>query len=354
MTNKGGTRKNLGHRLATIMAAVGALLISSGIVLMVTPTSASAGDKPERLKDWVCKYVGTPGIDEHLKKGNGGLVWVSAPATEGTWFNDAHGRSFVLAADAPRSPKPSASQCPAGDVAYATASVDFVDPTCENDNVASYRTDGEHVTFKAKVKVTEVDGPAVTAAAPVAVEPGSTVTIKAKADHGFRFENGDKVMFFEHEFGLAQVNCTEVTPVAPTFVDPTCTTAAGVTLPTSTTVTYAQEGTAAAGATVGVGATLVDPETSHFADGATTTWSHTFTTPTGCTGVLPPTTPTVSPPKALTEVKGETATTTPTVVEAGLAGDTAGSSGAGLGLVAAGLLLLAGAGGMVLRRSSDR
>ena len=110
MRSGSGTRHGMARRFATVMAAIGALLMSSGIALMAAPGPANANGAANghhvTLKDWVCKYVGTPGVDEHLKNGNDGLIWVDSHATQGTWFKDAHGRSFVLLANVPRLPKP--------------------------------------------------------------------------------------------------------------------------------------------------------------------------------------------------------------------------------------------------------
>lgn len=75
----------------------------------------STKPKPVEHKDWVCKYVGKPGVDERLKSGNDGLVWVDTHATQGSWFNDAQGRSYVLLANVAHDPKPDASQCPPAD-----------------------------------------------------------------------------------------------------------------------------------------------------------------------------------------------------------------------------------------------
>ncbi|HEX2892447.1 MAG TPA: hypothetical protein VHO29_00405 [Marmoricola sp.] len=342
---------------------MGALLMSSGIALMAAPMSADATAStggnvvlkqkpPKHLKDWVCKYVGTPGVDERLKQGNDGLVWVDTNASEHSWFNDAHGRSFVLYKNVAHDPRPSASECPTPDneQGLATASVTFIDPNCDNDNTASYETSGEHVVFKV-VSGDEGGGQNLTASSPVTVSPGSYIKIVAFALPHYKFENGKKWMVFEHTFGDAVINCTEVTPAAPTYVEPTCTTLPSVTTPTSELVTYVVTGNKVAGGTVHIEATLVNSETSHFAEGATTTWDHTFTVPTGCTAVSPPSvapTTTVNPPKThvKTHVKAQT-TTTPTVVSAGLASTTS-STQAGLGLTAAGLVLLAGAGGLVL------
>jgi hypothetical protein len=343
--------------LATIMAAVGALLISSGIALMATPTSANA-DKPDhQLKDWVCKYVGTPGVDEHLKKGNDGLVWVSTHATQGTWFNDAHGRSYVLLANAPHKPRPSAEQCPSsepGDL-IAHAALNVVDPSCENGNTASFTVTADH----AELLWVKVNGDKVEAdlGAAVAVQPGDSIQAKVHADQHYKFDVGDdetaKNLTLTDTVGAVEVNCTAVTPVAPSFVEPTCTTAPSVQTPTSELVTYTVTGNTVAGGSVHVVAALVNSETSHFAEGATTTWDHTFTVPTGCTAVSPPTTAgttEVSPPKAKAEA------TTPTVVHAGLVGDaaTSGSGQAGLDLALGGLLLMAGAAGLVLVEGGRR
>lgn len=352
MRSGSGTRHGMARRFATVMAAIGALLMSSGIALMAAPGPANANGVANghhvTLKDWVCKYVGTPGVDEHLKNGNDGLIWVDSHATQGTWFKDAHGRSFVLLANVPRLPKPDASQCPVPEVIHATASLNLVDPSCENDNTPTFTVEGTHaILLWVKVNGEKVDA---TLGEPVTVEPGANVkALVLGADH-LKFENGKHVMFLEGTLGPEVVNCTAVTPVAPTFVEPTCTTAPAVQTPTSELVTYAVTGTLTAGQKVTVVATLVDAETTHFAEGATTTWEHTFIEPTGCTAVSPPqVSPSTAKPKHHAQV------TTPTVVSAGLAGDTATGSREqqGLALVATGLVLMAAAGAMAIRKGGE-
>jgi hypothetical protein len=68
-------------------------------------------------KVYVCKYVGTPGVDERLQTGQNPIeVSVNAIkdyAGVGSYFNDAQGRSFVLAT-VPQDPEPTASDCPGG------------------------------------------------------------------------------------------------------------------------------------------------------------------------------------------------------------------------------------------------
>lgn len=66
-------------------------------------------------KVFVCKYVGTPGTDERLQTGQNPIN-VSSNAIKdykgvGSYFNDAQGRSYVLAEDNGQ-PEPNVSQCP--------------------------------------------------------------------------------------------------------------------------------------------------------------------------------------------------------------------------------------------------
>lgn len=73
-----------------------ATAIALAVVVGTTPAAlAHGGEKPDP-KVWVCKYVGTPGVDETLKEGKNPIT-VSSNATVGTYFNDAQGRSYVLA-----------------------------------------------------------------------------------------------------------------------------------------------------------------------------------------------------------------------------------------------------------------
>ena len=92
-------------------AALGVFTIGAGLALAAGTTSASAAGGVDK-KDYVCKYVGTPGVNERLQTGNN-PIWVATDFPEGAFFNDAHGRSFVLIADTPRlNPEPDPSACP--------------------------------------------------------------------------------------------------------------------------------------------------------------------------------------------------------------------------------------------------
>jgi len=66
-------------------------------------------------KVFVCKYVGTPGVDERLQTGDNPIsVSISAIPDYhgiGSWFADEQGRSYVLVEDVGQ-PKPPVTDCP--------------------------------------------------------------------------------------------------------------------------------------------------------------------------------------------------------------------------------------------------
>ena len=94
----------------SILTLVATLVVSSLLFgKFATSTSAQSAGKV-----YVCKYVGTPGVDETLQTGQNPIeVSVNAvdDATVGSYFNDAHGRSYVLGT-VPMNPEPTAEDCP--------------------------------------------------------------------------------------------------------------------------------------------------------------------------------------------------------------------------------------------------
>ncbi len=91
--------------------AIFVTLVASAFLLGRSVTSMSAESEG---KVYVCKYVGRPGVDEVLQTGQNPIeVSVNAVhgATVGSYFNDAQGRSYVLAT-APQNPVPTCSQNP--------------------------------------------------------------------------------------------------------------------------------------------------------------------------------------------------------------------------------------------------
>src|SRR5665647_2703688 len=116
--NKGQGRLRIGR--GTAMAVAVGLAMMGGIATAVT---ASADDQ----KAWVCKYVGTPYVNETLKNGNDGLVWVDTGTTQGSYFGDSQNDSYVLLVG-PHETKPDASGCPAPRIVTPPV---FTPPTCD-------------------------------------------------------------------------------------------------------------------------------------------------------------------------------------------------------------------------------
>jgi len=200
------TKKSSVRRIAAVVGAVGALVMSSGIVLLATAPGAHAdpGDK------WfVCKYVDTPGEPETLQTGQNPIS-VSENAipldvvTPGASFADGQGRSVVLQLDdTPPGPEgdpgPEACAPPSENITIAVDVV-FTDPSCDNDNVASYEVTGD--TDNATVEES------------TAPEPGAEVTVTATANEGYAFAGGLPTYSETHTFGDA-ADCS-VTPPTPT------------------------------------------------------------------------------------------------------------------------------------------
>jgi hypothetical protein len=96
-------------RRTIFLVALAAIALS---MLYVTSPVLSADNE----KWFVCKYVGTPGVDETLQTGNNPIsVAASAigmdPVVAGTFFADSQGRSYVLVADTGQE-EPSVDECP--------------------------------------------------------------------------------------------------------------------------------------------------------------------------------------------------------------------------------------------------
>lgn len=110
-------------------------------------------------KFYICKFVGVPGVDEHLQTGQNPIS-VSQNAIPnfngvGSYFADQHGRSFVLVEDTGQ-PEPNVSECPAPDVPD-----DPVDPPVDppDDPLPDPKTDTPEITDEERaVRVQEFEG----------------------------------------------------------------------------------------------------------------------------------------------------------------------------------------------------
>jgi hypothetical protein len=288
MGNKNARGRLSARRAATFLAALGALVMSSGVALMVTATPAHATDT-NQASDWVtlpgeqCEKTDVsaesggytvPAEPEGrdwskliIKKGSGNIgvenqVFNNPVAGQTyTWqgFDDKQdgGWSHTILCSVPE---------PEEQPLVATASATPNTPTCQN-NVPSYTKSG-----------TNIENTWQESAAPAF---GTTITVTATAVAGAEFAGGATTKAIEVTFPAAATGCSVVE--TPSQVE-------------STVV--------------------------------------------------------VSPPKQKTHTKTKTkAAVTPTVVEAGLGGATVDNMRGeqGLALMVAGMLMLVGAGGLGLR-----
>jgi hypothetical protein len=188
------------RRAATMVAALGMLVMSSGLALMLSATSADAAPADKIV---VCKYVSTPGgeLDHIVVVSESTLPDEFSGSFPFAW-TDAHGGGGGSIAVRPAAEGEQAKDVPLGDCPsgeeepdLATASVTFTDPSCGNGNVASYATSGDNVTF---------DSP--TAAA------GAAITVTASATGGAEFSGGGTEATFDHTFSAAEVCDSVVEP----------------------------------------------------------------------------------------------------------------------------------------------
>lgn len=174
---KTAKKKSALRRLATFTAALGMLTMSSGLALMVAAGPANAAAE----KYFVCKYVGTPGEDEVLKEGKNPISVAAAaiqadPIVIGSYFADAQGRSFVVAADEGQDLDRSA--CPGGEEPepeVIAVDVVFTAPTCENGQPTTYEVTGDTENVKPEASLSE---------------DGTELTVTVHAAVGYEFVGG--------------------------------------------------------------------------------------------------------------------------------------------------------------------
>ena len=124
-----GSRPTTG-RTAVVLLALLSLLVS--VMAVASPVLAKPDDKPpdDPRKVFVCKYVGTPGVDERLQLGGNPISvsvsaipgFVSLKTVVGMKFPDQHGQSIVIAVNSGQ-PTPNVSECPVPDLRVGSITI---------------------------------------------------------------------------------------------------------------------------------------------------------------------------------------------------------------------------------------
>ncbi|RNL77276.1 hypothetical protein [Nocardioides marmorisolisilvae] len=207
------------RRIATFVAALGTLVMGSGVVLLAAAPAANADKTPVNI----CHATSSDSnpytfitVDNDSVKLQGHLKHRNDPNKR--WKSDG---TFNGVAHTKGQPKPdiigdytdpegnlvvldgvvNSETCGNQDVpppVETTASATFVDPSCANDNSPSYSTEGDHVTFA-------LEG---------TVAPGESVTVTATVDDGYTFADDAQELQFDHTFSDA-ADCTVTPPTEP-------------------------------------------------------------------------------------------------------------------------------------------
>ena len=201
MGNNLKTKRTSARRAATFLAALGVLVRSSGVALMVTATPANAAQKVtfchstgSESDPWIelttsvnAFYVG------HVLKQHTSDIYPAVSFQKGgqTINVSAQGDQSVLDNNCGAEEPP-----PPGDVEISV-DIEFTDPSCANANTASYIVTGDNED----VLVEQSAAPA----------PGVMVTVTATPKEGFFFDGAENYSE-THTFGAAQVCDTVVSP----------------------------------------------------------------------------------------------------------------------------------------------
>lgn len=271
-------------RLTLVVLA--ALLPVTAVLVAAAPVDAkggpggggggSGGGGGTPHKSYVCKYVGTPGVDERLQTGQN-PIWVAnasltggkdEPVQVGDTFSDAQGKSVVIVANTPKlDPEPDVSQCPApvGPEKVTPTAPTATAPTCDADGSLVVPADTATVTY---------------ASVPSGTGPG-TYTVTATAAKGYVLD-GTSTWTLTVLPKLTGDQCrTVATPVNPTVApSTTCGVEGTYTIPTTPGIAYLLDGKAVtAGSHTGPASGTV---TATALDGyrlADTTWSFALSLP---------------------------------------------------------------------------
>ncbi|MER3390362.1 MAG: hypothetical protein RJQ01_10035 [Microcella sp.] len=272
-------------------------------------------------KVFVCKYVGTPGVDERLQTGNNPIsVSVNAiPDYQGvgSYFADAQGRSYVLGEDnrtgGGQEGEPSVSECPAPDAPEpAVMNITFMCKTVEDGPVLNTEYAGDATEWDANTYIVRIRSDQ--AGVPFQVKVGGTVIhegVSIAGDLFFALDSATGGMKVHWGDGLSKGTAsTNENPCSypepePTLVTPAvnstafdCLFGGSFTLSETDGVVWTIDGETVepglypvplAGTDVEIVASIApDRDDIEFSDGAQTTWNLSFTEPEGgCLDTFP-------------------------------------------------------------------
>lgn len=229
-----GNGRTITRSIATVMAATGALLVSSGIALGAVHTTAPAAHEQHQpvsvchatssdTNPYVYQVVDNDSVKlkGHLQhKTDPNKAWKSATTWNGTAYPAGASKRDFIGSYTDESGTfhqedgvVTEEWCTSGAVPEtATADVVFADPTCDNGNVGTAELLGDHVGFTVP---TSTPGPGEDT-----YLPGTDILVLATADEGYAFEDGSRVQQFTWTFGPVVAGCTVVPPVTPPVVNP--------------------------------------------------------------------------------------------------------------------------------------
>ena len=191
---------------------VGLVVAVMAVTGLLAATTANATEG-EPHKAFVCKYVGTPSVDETLQTGQNPIdvdfASLEAIPAVGVFFSDAQGRSVVIAIDVGQE-EPGVESCPSPEGPPPTplsAGATFTEATCDTPPAVHLaKTNIEGLGLR---PFYDVAGPDFVDGHPVA---GGTYTFTALAVVGFIL-TGDTV--FTHTFAAAPTGCGTPPPPPP-------------------------------------------------------------------------------------------------------------------------------------------